>query len=1074
MQPDSFAHLHVHSKFSLDDGVSPVEELVEAAALHGMAAVALTDHNSVAGAVRFARACRERSLHAVYGAEIEVLPLGAESYGGKTFRTVILAENDSGYGNLVALLSEAWRRRSDEAPPHISLRRAAGRRTGLIVLAGGLRTELFSLLARGDVAAVGEHVESLVGLFERDRLAFEISEFGHPESARVLPLLAEIAGFVGAPLIATNDVHYVLPEDDFAWRFLRNAPITGPIYPRKFLREARTRHLASADEMLERMPQWEAALRASAEMAQRCRVSLGADAPAGPPGGRRRFPIHDFERGRDAESDLWDRAFLRATQVYGGLNEKLKERLNLELDYIRREGLADYYQLLCRISQHLAERNIVRGSGQGRLLTSIVAYVLGLTEIDPLEYKLQFFGERIGNGAAPADPAAGLRAAPAPPAEDPKDEGAGAAPPVFSIALPSRSLEDVFRFVSETYGPNRVARAGKYGESHKGKLFSQLCEWAQLPRARVHELISQNILDGRARQPERMADLLDQAGSTLTIKNPRLLAYLTARLHPRLLPIRPIEGLLVISGEDLDRITPRERREGVEVAQIEADDLRAFGMPQIHLETLHILDALDEALRWIRLEGGQEIDLSAIPRDDREAFDLLGAGATNGVPPFQDVACKALLRRHAPRTLTQLVKVKLEMAPDDARPAGDEFTNAFMQCLLGYRAAYLKARHPVSFLTAMLNNSFRDRKQLGVLWREVERRAIRTLPPNINNSPYEFEQANDAIRVGLRIVHLVGEKCFQEIERVRRGGEFADLADFCRRTDPKLVPRPVIENLIRAGAFDVFAEPRAQMLAALPTILETHRPRAAIAPADASLFSAMGLEMEASVEETPEARAVAEFPLQHMLSEERRVTGFVVTHSPLEPYREYLERSHALLPEQVGARHDGKRVFIAGHVDDFTREGPALESSSVLLLDFEGVAVHARHPEAEKFAPAIFAGLPVLIGGKIRMRGHEPMALLTYCATLRDLVAQARHTRSVIFNLGAEDKSTLKYLHATLKRYPGHVTCQTRGYRGGGFGSGRWLSRIESAKVFWCPPLADELRQILPEDCISVQMDADI
>ncbi|MCX7046171.1 MAG: PHP domain-containing protein [Candidatus Sumerlaeota bacterium] len=1042
MQLVPFVHLHVHSKYSLDDGMASVEALVDAAARQGMNALALTDHNSIAGFLDFKRACQERGIHPVFGAEIDLLPAGAPRYAGKSFRAVALAENDSGLGNLAAIVSEAWRHQSNDAPPHVSLEVLAQKRAGLILLMGGRRSEIHWLLKREDVDELSRHLQQLLALFDHERLAFEIWNHGDPDTGLINGYLDEMARIVGVPLVMTNDAHYLLPEDEFAWRFLRNVPLQGPIYPRKFLREELTRHLASPQEMQARAPGLEHALRGATEIAGRCRASLGRE--------RRHFPVHDFERGRDALSDLWDRVFQSAAQIYGGLTEKIKDRLNRELEYIQRRRFADYFQLLYHISQHLAENNITRGTGQGQLLTSLVAHVLGLTEIDPMEYNLGFFGDH-----------------------HPDNETEGEkAPPVFSIALPARSLPHIFSYLRGAYGENRVTGLGRYPESHKGKLFLQLCEWARMDRPRAYELMDNGILDGRGRQPERLTDLLDQSSPSLRADNPQFLAFLISRLHPRLKPIKPLEGYILISGEDLDRVTPRLRIADQEVAQIESDDLLAMGLPQIHLETNELLDILDEALRWARLEYGKDINLSAIPLDDKETFDVLCGGRTNGIPPFQSPVMKALLRKHKPRTLQKLIKVKLDLTPDDEPPGGDDFTNVFMQCLLGYRCAYLKARFPVSFLTAMLNHTVRDAKAFSVIWRETERMDIRHHPLNINHSPYDFTQANNTIHVGMRVVRLLAEKTFQEIEAVRRGGEFSDLADFCRRTEPQLIRRPLIENLIRAGAFDCFGQSRAHAIQSLSSILAASRPRPVNEQeAEMPLFAATGVRLDAPAPEAqPHKAPVEEEPLYKLLHYERLAAGFVLSRPSLAPYYEYLERCRAMKTGDITHKHDGRRVFLAGQIDGTEHKSPTLEAAPDLLIDFENLTVMARPSETQKFSAAIFSDQPVLVGGTVRLSGGEPVLHLNYCATLRELSDAALSIKGILLNLIYSDKASLRYIHAALKQYPGATPIQTqRNPAITGF-SARWYKHIESATVFWCPPLEYELRQILHDtNCIIVQ-----
>lgn len=1033
MQPDSFVHLHVHSQFTLDDGVPTVEELADCAVRSGMRALALTDRNSLAGVVRLHDACMERSLQPVFGAELDLLPLGAVKYAGRTYRQVVLAENEGGFANLTALVSLARRRETPDAPPHMTLEELSEKGAGLIVFNGAPRSELRALLAKGDIDALAEHVEWLREQFGPERLVFELSNFGDKGTNRANDYLTQLANFLGAQLVATNDVHYILPEDDFARRFLRETPINGFIYPRSFVRDTQTRHFTTVDEMVERLPRHTQAIAATAQLAERCQFSLIYE--------RRHFPVHDFERGFDAESDLWDRAFSQAALIFGKLSEEQKNRLNVELDYIRRHGLADFYHLLWRISQHLAAQNITRGAGQGRLLTSLVAYVLGLTEIDPIKSQLNFFGE----------------------------QSVGAHPPVFSIALPSRSFDQVFRYLRETYGANRVARVGRHPACNKGKLFVDLCEWAQLPRSRTNELMRQNILDGRGRQPTRLADLLARTASSISPKNPKFLTFLVSRLHPRLSPIVPEEGRVIISGEDLDRITPREDHAGGEVTQLDSSDLAAFGMPQIRLVTNPLINALDDALELIRVESGSEVNFAQIPIDDVDAFDLLAQGATNGVTPFQTATLKTLLRRTRPKTLLHLLKLKYDMAQSEGDSSCGDYTDVFMDCLLGYRCAYLKS-HPdyqVSFMTAMLNNTFRNRHDFAILWREVSRLGIAVLPPSVNTSNYEFTQLAQRIQVGLVVVHHIGEKVFEEIAQIRKGGEFTDLLDLCRRTDPRLVTRPVLENLIRAGALDGFELPRARMLAALPSVLAAARPHGEESVTTPSLFDESGVKLAAPAPE-PVIPDIGEFSLQRRHMEEKKATGFVLSTSPLAPYQDYIERCGALTPDLFDSLPEDEFVYMAGHIDHCDKEGPGLDSDSAMILDLDGLTVLASYEVADKHGSAITSDDPVLVSGRAAQRSGATVLNMTFCARLRDLAIDNRHAQKLILDLRDENRGTLKLIHAALRRYRGETRVETRGFQGRW--SSRLLSRVEADRVFWCPPLEEELRQILGLEKFVLEM----
>lgn len=1034
MALQQFVHCHVHSHFSLSDGVPSVSALVHKAQQLGMRALALTDHNSLGGIIEFTRTARSCGLQPIIGCELDVLPFETSHYSGSTHHLTLLVESEKGYRNLVSLITLAHKN-AGTGKPHVAFGDLARHSTGLLALTGCIRGELAHLLLGRNPEATERYLEALVHAFGKKNVYFELQETGEPQRADVNNRLIQLSHFLGIPTVATNNVHHLHPEEELCFQFLKRTPVRPDATVDALYRPGKvTRHLASETEMSEKFATHPRAIQATVEIARRCGFVLEPRPP--------RFPLLDFDRGQDAESFLWDLAFREATKKYGFLSNELKDRLNEEFDYIKNNGLIHCIILLQKLTQFLREKHIIKGIGKGNIVSSVVAYVLGLTDIDPLEYHIKFQGFIVGEAPSP----------------------------VLTIEVPTKHLTTITTYLQQLYPESCLAAVGKYQYWHKGTLLTELCLWANVPKHRIGGLLASPAFQSQSScSPGSLGDLVNQNSQGLALTTPRLLSSIIASLHPRPRALKPMTGHLVISGENLNESVPREfSNTPLGVTQMEAASLDLLGLPHLNIIARPLLDILDDTIFWIRNQENRSFSLEKIPLNDAPTFQLLSRGLTNGIPPFHSITLKSLLRVHRPRNILQLLKVKTESARNRTKTSASDhnIVHQISDCILTYWCAYLKAHYPLSFMTAILTNSHQHRKRFTILLREARYMGIRILLPDVNLSSYTFTQEGKAIRTGMMIVHGMGEKAFREIETVRKGGAFNDLEDLCKRTDPKLLHARLIVSMIKTGVLDSFGTKRSQMLLMLPGLIQaTRQKEEGEEDFTPSFFNLPGVKVQSITTSDAGTSELAELPLETLIKYEIDAGGYAITYDPLSPYQDLIRRIRAISPYGITPKLEGTYQYLVGYIDHIDREGPLVGSDTALILDFEGYLVSVPPRVAKRAGRALTSTLPVLIGGRICGNKDQSMIRAHCIHTLAEVQKAAEETIKIALNLDGENVKTLKMLKHLAKTYPGKTKIEVTNYSGKGK---RLLHKLNNASVFFCPPLHKELKKMLPEKNILV------
>ena len=991
-----------------------------------MRALALTDQDTLAGVAAFCAACREFSIRPVIGCDLTIVPIAQSTLvHDKPFRIVLLAETEVGYRNLVNLVNLSHQPTRRKRIGLEDLQKYSG---GIIAMTGNSSTELYHLLLNNRVEETETYIRKLARIFGRDNLVFQLEDVEGGRQKQINDRLFSLSDFLGVRSVATNAVTYLRAEDSMARDFLQKGRIPSFLQFQQARDIQHSQHLATGMQMRDRFMKYPRALYATEEVADRCCFQPNYQ--------KHRFPVHDFVRGFDADSFLWDLTFREARSRFVELSTEMKNRLNEEFDYIKSHGLSNNMLLLWNISQFVRKNKISVGVGRGDMITSLVAYILGVTRINPLDYKMRFLGFSTGEGHGE---------------------------PALSVEMPVRHIEALHDYMRETFGADFCSAVGKYSWYTRSALARDVRAWLYAkPGRNDNESASVDARHLTVDSP--IEDFFPGKVDGVALPSAEFENFLLSRLMPRPKELVLDENQFAISSENLNHLTPRVPVDEQVVTQMDGQSLDLFHIPRITIITDPVLNILDSAAGWVRKEENAGFDPDRIPMDDEATFDLLSRGRTNGIEPFSSITLKSLLRAHRPRNFMDLLKIKgMEKAPNSDGAA--DVREHVPECLLTYRCAYIKAHYPMSFMAALLTHTFRNRRKFTVILREAKQMGLKILPPDINLSVYEFSQVHKAIRTGLLVVSGMGPRVYADLNDTRKGGDFNDLMDLVRRTDSKLVNTRVLGNLVKVGALDCFGLKRSQMLRMIEEDAEIARRNAA----SPGLFDEQ--EERQSVQIAVDPPNIDEMPLQEIIRNEIAAAGYCIGYDQLLLYKDLVDKCRALNPGDLVSRMVGKEVHVAGFLDHVENDSPLVEEKEHILLDLEGHVVTMPVKISKLYDHALGASAPVLIGGTVHRRKDEVYVKGLTAFTLRMVQEMSRYVTGLELDLAGEDARTVRLVKGLASYYRGEGTAVRLLNAPDGVMSKWYARQVEKTPVFFSPPFYYALKKILPEERIHIIAD---
>jgi error-prone DNA polymerase len=610
-----YAELHVHSDFSFLDGASEPGALVAEAARLGLEALAITDHDGLYGAVRFAQAARETGVKTVFGAELSldaasVERTGAFDPGGA--HLLLLARDLEGYRSLSKAIGNSHLRGAGKGRPVYDLEDLAARAAGRWAVLTGCRKGLVrrALDAAGPASA-GAELDRLRALFGPGNVYVELTDHDLPGDDARNDALARLADRHRAPTIATNNVHYASPAD---WR---TATALAALRARRTLDEMRgwlpggpTAHLRSGEEMAARFARFPAILDRTVQLALDCEVDFATITP--------RLPDWPTPDGRTEAEWLWDLVRSGARGRYGtrAENPRAWKQIDKEMAVIGQREFPGYFLIVHDIVMFCHGRGILC-QGRGSAANSAVCYALGITNVDAVKHRLVF--ERFLS----------------------PDRGGY---PDIDLDIESKRREEVIQYVYAKYGRDRAAQVAN--------VISYRTRMAVRDAARVLGR-APGAQDAWAKQLGPYAGVPDAADTEI----PADVLDLAARLHrlPRHLGIH--SGGMVICDRPVAEVVPTEwaRMENRSVVQWDKDDCADADLVKFDLLGLGMLGALHDAFDLVALHHGRQLTLATVPEDDAEVYEMLCAADSVGVFQVESRAQMATLPRLRPRKFYDLV-----------------------------------------------------------------------------------------------------------------------------------------------------------------------------------------------------------------------------------------------------------------------------------------------------------------------------------------------------------------------------------------------------------------------------------
>lgn len=635
-----FVHLHTHSEYSLLDGHARISRLVERAAEVGQDALALTDHGAMYGAVEFYRAAKKAGVKPIIGCEAYFTPDSRTAREGKPnlYHLLLLAKNETGYRNLMAIVSEASTH-GFYYKPRVDLALLEEHTEGLICTSACMSGIVSKSIEQGDTAAARRWAETYAALFGDD-FYLEIQEQGITADNGVTQkqLNAEIASMaaeMGVGLVATNDIHYVMAEDAAAQDLLLCVGTGSTVDDRSRMRFSSDQFfLKSAEEMAAALPGYPEALANTREIAAACDIELEFD--------RIILPVFETPAGRSEDDHLRAECLDGLAVRYGSpVPEEALARLETELEVITSKGLSAYFLIVADFVKWAKEHGIGVGPGRGSAAGSIISYALGITNLDPIEHGLLF--ERFLNPERTEMPDIDI---------DFDDERRG----------------EVIEYVRKKYGEDKVAQVVTYSTMKARAAIRDAGRVLGYPFSvpdKVAKLVPERI-DRDKDEDKKLSDLQIALRDSPDLKDAYAGDPDTTRIIDAALSLENVvrgEGIhaaaVVICRDPLYYHTPvkLDTKGGSVITQYEGTVIADLGLLKMDFLGLRTLTVLAKAVKAIEEHHGVAIDLDAIPMDDAKTWRLLQRADTDGVFQVESPGMKRVLRDLKPTRFADLVAV---------------------------------------------------------------------------------------------------------------------------------------------------------------------------------------------------------------------------------------------------------------------------------------------------------------------------------------------------------------------------------------------------------------------------------
>ncbi|WP_057761438.1 DNA polymerase III subunit alpha [Cytobacillus praedii] len=619
----SFIHLHVYSAYSLLTSTATVEQLVADAKRKGFGSLALTDRNVMYGTVAFYKECLKQSIKPILGLTVDVI---SEQSAEMSFPIVLLARNQAGFQNLLKITSVV----QTKSPEGIPMKWLKAYSAGLIAISPGMEGEVEYYLVQDEYEKAKNAAAMYLQIFEKNQFYLSIQKHNIDSEQKILTHIVTIAHEMNIQLAASNHVCYLCKEDAFAQECLLAIKNGVKLQDDDWERlKSDEYYLKDSQEMVELLAEYPDALENTIKIAEQCNVMLELH--------QQKLPKYPVEKDQTADQLLEEVCWEGFKERYPLATEEHYERLKYELKIIKKMRFSDYFLIVWDFMRFSKKNGILTGPGRGSAAGSMVAFVLHITDVDPIEYQLLF--ERFLNPER-------------------------ISMPDIDIDFPDHRRDEVIKYVSEKYGELHVAQIITFG--------TLAAKAALRDVGRAFGLNSKELDSLSRRIPSKTGISLKDAYKE---SNSLRMFIEESNLNQRLFETAlKLEGLprhtsthaagVVISEKPLVSMIPIQRgHENVYLTQYSMEHLEDVGLLKMDFLGLRNLTLIENILMSIKKKTGKKLDLNSIPLHDKATFDLLSCAETTGIFQLESEGMRKVLKNLRPNSFEDIVAVNALYRP---------------------------------------------------------------------------------------------------------------------------------------------------------------------------------------------------------------------------------------------------------------------------------------------------------------------------------------------------------------------------------------------------------------------------
>ena len=617
----AFAHLHLHTEYSLLDGACRIKKLPALIKELGMDACAITDHGVLYGVVDFYTACQDAGVHPVIGCEMYLCPnMDEKVYANREYsHLILLCENNTGYQNLMYLCSEAFTR-GFYYKPRIDYKLLREHSEGLICLTACLSGDLPKLLLDGRIAEAEKYTREMAALFGPDHFYIEIMDHGISEEKRLLPRIIDMSERTGVPLVVTNDCHYMRREDAETQEVLMCIQTGKTLDDENRMRmDTDQLYVKSEDEMLALFPGHADAVQRAHDIAMRCNVTFDFNTVHLP-----HFPVPEGETSDTLLRKLVEEGFAKR---YAADDPVARERLEYEIGVITQMGYVDYFLIVWDFVKFAKDAGIMVGPGRGSGAASIVAYCLNITQLDPIKYNLTF--ERFLNPER-------------------------VSMPDIDMDFCYERRQEVINYVAHKYGQDHVCQIITFGTMAARGVIRDVGRVLGYTYAETDQIAKQVPMD--------LGMTLEKA---LTLSTELKAGYENDPRIKRLIDISlKLEGMprhasthaagVLITGEPAVHFVPLQTNEDVVTTQFPMGIIGKLGLLKMDFLGLRTLTVIRDTLDLMRSQG-VNMKPEDIPMDDPAIYQMISQGDTDGVFQLEGGGMRTFLTNMQPENFEDII-----------------------------------------------------------------------------------------------------------------------------------------------------------------------------------------------------------------------------------------------------------------------------------------------------------------------------------------------------------------------------------------------------------------------------------